>query len=117
MNTRLKALLQIASAWSILGGSVLGVGGLIYAGSVASDKPGPPGWKEIDACTPMQSYDDTLELDLYKNGTASLEKGELSKTGTWAYDADKRYKIVFNNSSRTFTFVPLKCILGRVDGF
>jgi hypothetical protein len=85
----------------------------------------PPGWEQLDACSPMQSLIGTSEIAFQPNHTVSVttedvQSGTKPSVGSWAYDmAAKRYLITFGAHAEAYALVRPKdsevCILVRGD--
>jgi len=74
-----------------------------------------PGWEQLDACSPMQSIDDTRELSFLEDRTVTLEAKEAktgktittnTAAGTWSYDsAGKRYLVTLGQQQHSYGLV------------
>jgi hypothetical protein len=77
--------------------------------------PSPPGWEELVGCSPLQSFDDTKELDVFEDHTVTMEVKEAKtgkvlsprkKAGTWAFDElAKRYFITLGEQQKSYALI------------
>jgi hypothetical protein len=79
-------------------------------------KPPPtPGWMQIDACSPMQSFDGTKEITFREDHTVELlERDSNSQrvlapskvAGAWAFDeAARRYFVTLSQQQKSYALV------------
>jgi hypothetical protein len=74
-----------------------------------------PGWEQLDACSPMQSLDDTRELTFLEDHTVNLleretktkrELGPSKVAGTWAFDESaKRYFVSLAQQQKSYVLI------------
>jgi hypothetical protein len=119
----------------LLFAGIVGVAYVVFIGDHSETKKGtrkqPPvaGWEQLDACSPMQTLDDTRELTFIEDHTIKLEEreaktgralGPSTLAGTWAFEeSTHRYFVTLADQQKSYALVQPEnsevCILMNGD--